>query len=335
MTDEPSQTSLSTELVEEEEGGPVKPFLEHLEDLRWVIIKSLVALVVGMVLCLSAAPQILAVLERPLEKAGLDVDAMKQGLGTEQVGDAGASATNATSSTNAATATNATNATSATNAVVGADSVVSTNSVAYPFDGSSEFRGIQPFDVTGGFVIILKIGFWTGLLIAFPFIFYFIADYLIPAMRRVERKYVGIACGGGTLLFIAGVALAYFFIAGISLSAFMGLNEWMGMETTVWRAESYISFIVKLMLGMGLAFELPVVVLTLVKLEVISAEFLAKGRKYMVLVNFALSAMVTPQDPMSTVMMALPLQILFEICIVVARYWDRQEKRRLKALGLD
>lgn len=298
--------------VVEEEGGPVKPFLDHLEDLRWVLIKSISALALGMVLCLSAAPQLFAILERPLERAGII-------LQEAQAKQESSAAADANSTTNAPSSTGATNAPTAT--VVEAP--------------PPEFRGVQPFDVTGGFMIIIKIGFWGGLLISFPFIFYFIADFVVPALKRTERKYIGIACFSGSILFALGVALAYFFIAGISLSAFMRLNAWMGMETTVWRAESYIGFIVKLMLGMGLAFELPIAILTLVKLEVLSAEFLAKGRKYMVLANFALSAMVTPQDPISTVMMALPLQLLFEVCIIIARYWDREEKRRLAAMGLD
>ena len=307
--------------VVEEEGGPVKPFLDHLEDLRWVLIKSISALALGMVLCLSAAPQLFAILERPLERAGIILQEAQAKQESNAVADAN-STTNAPSSTGTTNAPSSTGTTNAPTATV----------VEAP---PPEFRGVQPFDVTGGFMIIIKIGFWGGLLISFPFIFYFIADFVVPALKRTERKYIGVACISGSALFALGVALAYFFIAGISLSAFMRLNAWMGMETTVWRAESYIGFIVKLMLGMGLAFELPIVILTLVKLEVLSAEFLAKGRKYMVLANFALSAMVTPQDPISTVMMALPLQLLFEVCIIIARYWDREEKRRLAAMGLD
>ena len=99
------------------------------------------------------------------------------------------------------------------------------------------------------------------------------------------------------------------------------------MDSERWRAEEYFPFVSKLILGVGFSFELPVVVLTLVKLELISHETLSKARRYMIVGNLILAAFVTPQDPLSTVMMAAPLQILFEICIWISAYWDRQKKR--------
>ncbi|MCD8533872.1 MAG: twin-arginine translocase subunit TatC [Verrucomicrobia bacterium] len=129
--------------------------------------------------------------------------------------------------------------------------------------------------------------------------------------------------------------MAYYWVAPISIKAFIGLGEWLKSPPAVWTAESYYGFVPKLVLGMGLAFELPIVILTLVKLNIISAEFLVNGRRYMIMANLILSAFITPQDVISTIMLAAPLQILFEICILIARHWDKQEKRKLRDLGFD
>lgn len=263
--------AMPPETSEEEEGGPVKPFLEHLEDLRWVIFKCLGAFIVAFIICVSFTPSLIDILELP----------MKKGLpeGAEVA--------------------------------------------------------IAQFEVTAPFTVVLQIGIWGGLCLAFPFLLYFIGDYIVPALHRSEKKYLGVAFTAGVVLFSMGALMAYFLVAPISLKAFYSLGEWLGIPPVAWTAKSYFGFIPKLILGMGFAFEVPIVVLTLVKLNVVSAEFLVTGRKYMLIGNLVLSAFITPQDLVSTVMLAAPLQILFEICIIIARYWDKQEKKKLKEMGFD
>ncbi|MCD8533873.1 MAG: twin-arginine translocase subunit TatC [Verrucomicrobia bacterium] len=107
---------------EDEEGGPVKPFLEHLEDLRWLLVRCLITFVVAFALCLCFAPQLMSILQAPLDKAA-------QGKITLAI-----------------------------------------------------------LEVTGSFTIALQIGIWGGLCIAFPFLLYFVGDYIVPALRKVEKK---------------------------------------------------------------------------------------------------------------------------------------------------
>ncbi len=261
----------SLEFSEEEEGGPVKPFLEHLEDLRWVIFKCLGAFGVALIICVTFTPAIIDILVLPMQK-GLPE---------------GASVT------------------------------------------------IAQFEVTAPFTVVLQIGIWGGLCLAFPFLLYFIGDYIVPALHKNEKKYLGVAFTAGVILFAMGGLMAYFLVAPISLKAFYSLGDWLGIPPVAWTAKSYFGFIPKLILGMGFAFEVPIVVLTLVRLNIVTAEFLVTGRKYMLIGNLVLSAFITPQDLVSTVMLAAPLQILFEICIIIARYWDKQEKKKLKEMGFD
>lgn len=252
----------------DEEGGPVKPFLDHLEDLRWVLFKCLGGVVVGFISCIIFTPQLIKILEAPMKKIQPPIDLI----------------------------------------------------ILTPI---------------GPFSIALQIGVWGGLCLAFPFLLYVLGDYVIPALRKNEKKYLGVAFFSGTILFTLGGLMAYFLVAPMSLKAFVALGTWMGMEAVTWTAESYFAFVPKLILGIGFAFELPVIILTLVKLNIISAEFLVTGRKYMIIGNLVLSAFITPQDLVSTVMLAAPLQILFEICIIIARHWDKTEKKKLKEMGFD
>lgn len=285
---------------EDEEGGPVKPFLDHLEDLRWVLIKCLIVFGISFILCIAFTNRLVDILESPLEKAtGAAIVYVDDSSDRDPV--KGDSETGETSSKPA----------------------------------RSEGIIVTTVGVTGAFTVALQLGLWGGLCLSFPFLLYILGDYVIPALRKNEKKYLGVAFTSGTVLFAMGGLMAYFFVAPISLKAFISLGNWMGIPAVVWTAESYFGFVPKLVLGMGLAFEVPIVVLTLVKLNIVSAEFLVTGRKYMVIANLVLSAFITPQDIVSTVMLAAPLQILFEICIIIARHWDKQEKKKLRAMGFE
>jgi sec-independent protein translocase protein TatC len=85
------------------------------------------------------------------------------------------------------------------------------------------------------------------------------------------------------------------------------------------------------MLGMGLGFELPVVILVLVKLGVLNYTILSKARRYMIVINLILGALLTTPEVLTQVLMAVPLQVLFEISVWIAWYWERQEKKRAAA----
>ena len=122
------------------------------------------------------------------------------------------------------------------------------------------------------FVNALHIAFFGGVLLSAPFVTYFIAQFIVPALKPRERKYFLKAMVPAGLLFITGVCLCYFLILPLALRAAEQYSLWMGVEMPFWQAAEYFSFCIKFMLGMGLGFEMPVVLLALVKIGVLDHE---------------------------------------------------------------
>lgn len=313
----------------DEEGGPVKSFLEHLEDLRWVLIKSGAVAGIAMLVCLLAGNYVVHILEWPLERAPVrhsgKTQLVRLTFGTNQLG-------SFRFSTNDSFA-----------ALIGTNQQVRLQLMPVPV-GTNQLLGVsvQPEPETaqrlpiqiinlspaGAFVVATKVAFYGGVLLAAPFILYFIAQFVFPALRLREKKYVyrGLAFGGG--LFLTGVCFCYFVLMPIALAAFVQYSEWLGFSAYQWRAEDYISFVCKFLLGMGLGFEFPVVVLTLVKIGVLDYRMLSGARRYVIVIIFVLGAVLTTPEVITQVLMAIPLWLLFEATVLIAWYWDRQEKKR-------
>jgi sec-independent protein translocase protein TatC len=109
-------------------------------------------------------------------------------------------------------------------------------------------------------------------------------------------------------------------------------RRWLGFSADRWRAEEYISFVCKFMLGMGLGFELPVVVLTLVKIGLVDYKMLAGFRRYMIVINLVMGAVLTTPEVLTQIMMAVPLQILYEVSVWITWYWERKERKKMGVL---
>ena len=114
----------------------------------------------------------------------------------------------------------------------------------------------------------------------------------------------------------------------MALAASQKYSQWLGFSAFQWKAEEYISFVCKFMLGMGLGFEMPVVMLTLVKIGVLNYGMLSKARRYMIVINLVLGAVLTTPEVITQVIMFVPLQMLYEISVWIAWYWERQDKKR-------
>ncbi|HEX7577528.1 MAG TPA: twin-arginine translocase subunit TatC, partial [Verrucomicrobiae bacterium] len=182
----------------------------------------------------------------------------------------------------------------------------------------------------GGFFVAFQVALYGGLVLASPFIFYFVAAFVFPALKIRERRYVyrGLAIGVG--LFLTGVAFCYFALMPLALAAAQMYSHWLGLGALQWRAEDYISFVCKFMLGMGLGFELPVVILTLVKIGVLDYRMLSKARRYMIVINLILGAVLTTPEPITQIVMFVPLQFLYEITVWIAWYWDQPDRARAR-----
>jgi len=316
-----------------EEGGPVKSFLEHLEDLRWVLIKGLTAVGIGMLLCLIAGNQVMTLLTLPLKRATVSYPGTNQvasfKMGTNQLARhlltpeqqerfAPILGTNRYVELQVELVPNGTN--------------LGVVLVPIPSPNPDEARRLMidlvNLGPVGGFIVALQIAMYGGIVLSAPFVFYFVAGFIFPALRMNEKYYVYRGLGFGVFLFATGVAFCYFILLPLALTASAGYSNWLGLHATQWRAEEYISFACKFMLGMGIGFQMPVVLLTLVKIGVLNYTILSKMRRYMIVINLVLGALLTTPEVLTQVMMAIPLQFLYEVSVWIAWFWERRERKR-------
>jgi sec-independent protein translocase protein TatC len=146
-----------------------------------------------------------------------------------------------------------------------------------------------------------------------------------------EKKYVYAGLGFGAGLFLVGVIFCYVVMMPLTLALSAQYAEWFGFKANQWRAEEYISFVGKFMLGMGLGFEMPVLILTLVKLGILSYRTLAAARRYVIVICFVAGALLTTPEVITQVLLAIPLLGLYEISVWIAWYWEWRDRKRAEA----
>ncbi|WP_419942154.1 twin-arginine translocase subunit TatC [Candidatus Palauibacter sp.] len=183
--------------------------------------------------------------------------------------------------------------------------------------------------VTTPFVLILKLGFIVGLLTAFPYIALQAWRFLAPALYENERKFAIPAISAGTLLFIAGISMAYFLVLPLGLRIL--LNFFSDQLTPVIMVGEYLTFATRLILAFGLIFELPVVLVFLSLLGIVTPEGLAKYRRHAIVVMAMVSAFLTPADPYTMLAMMVPMILLYEISVVATRVLRRRRREAERA----
>jgi sec-independent protein translocase protein TatC len=322
------------ERSDEAEGGPVKSFLEHLEDFRWVLIKSLVALALAMLLCLIAGNYVVQVIKWPLTQAKIHYSNTNQivvvSFGTNHLGNFQLTAEQQKSlnlGTNRFVSIQVEPLELGTNQVLGWRVNSDQSAIADAQRLHIDLINLSP---AGGFFVAFQVAFYGGMVLASPFIFYFVVSFVFPALKMREQKYVyrGLFFGGG--LFLAGVSFCYFILMPVALTASQMYSNWLGFGALQWRAEDYIGFVCRFMLGMGLGFELPVVILTLVKIGVLSYSTLRGMWRYMVVINLVLGAVLTSPEVFTQIMMAVPLYLLYEFTAWIAWYWDQPDRAKAR-----
>lgn len=176
---------------------------------------------------------------------------------------------------------------------------------------------LSVFDPLTPFFFELKLAIILGILLAFPIILYQLWSFLSPALERRERRIIIPALYMGLVLFMIGVALAYFAALPISLKFLYGFQT----DTADWLIgmNEYLSFVIRLLLSFGLIFELPVVIMILASLGLVTPQFLREKRRHAIVIATVVAAMLSPGDAMTvTFLMMFPLIILYEISIVLA-----------------
>jgi sec-independent protein translocase protein TatC len=317
---------------EEIEGGPVKTFLEHLEDLRWTLIKVVSTLVVAMMVCLIMGRQLVTFLTYPLRVASHRETAPR--LSTTVSVHWGTNIIARFPRTNLSEflpphATNVHAFRLAPKVVDG--SVVLALEAEEPLFSSplDDMVTLKNYSPISAIMVAMKLALYGGFVLGLPFILYFIGQFVLPALKVNEKQFVLRAIGIGAFLFLLGMAFCYFIMLQVALSATVQFSQWLGFGADEWRAEDYITFVSMLMLVVGVSFELPIILLALVKVGLIDYRKLSTFRPYWVVLELVICAFLTPSgDPFTMLLMALPLHVLYEISTLIAWYWHRRDARK-------
>jgi sec-independent protein translocase protein TatC len=177
-------------------------------------------------------------------------------------------------------------------------------------------------------VIYMKIAIFSGLVMSLPLILYQVWKFISPAIEEEHRSHVFGFVFFTFTTFLIGAGFAYFYLVPLSLKFLMKLG---GNELTPFISLSrYLSFVLALVFGCGLVFEMPVFIWILTKLKIVNAEFLRRKRKYALALIFIAAAVITPTiDPFNMFFLALPMLLLYEISIWISR-WQKQKDFELK-----
>ncbi len=238
-----------------------KPFLEHLEDLRWTIVKIAITLVLAMALCFTFRHWLVQVMQQPLYQVGAQA-------GT-----------------------------------------------------------LRALGITDSITISFHLAFYAGIVLSFPLLLYFIAQFVLPALTAVEKRFLLPAIAVSFALFLIGVASCYWWLLPKTILFFFRDTQSLGWTPT-WTVQEYYSFVTRFVLGFGLAFELPVVVLALVRFGLVTYAFMARTRPYAIVLIFILATIITPTpDVLTLIAMSLPMCLLYESCIWIAFFMQRKAER--------
>ena len=174
----------------------------------------------------------------------------------------------------------------------------------------------------GAVTLSFKLAVIMGILTVSPLCIYFLIQFIIPALKSQERNYLVPILFWGSILFAIGIGFAYFLALPQTLKFMIQYSFFLGVQPS-WTIENYASFCLFFILAFGFAFEFPLIILSLVKLHILKAQSLSEKRRHAVLLIFIIAAVLTPPDALSQIMLALPLLVLYEICILIAKKMHR------------
>lgn len=186
---------------------------------------------------------------------------------------------------------------------------------------------IVNLDVTGQFIMHIKIAFVTGIIVAFPYIIYEFWKFFKPALKPSEQKQTTGIIFVSSILFMSGVLFGYFLLAPVSL-LFMATYSISDQIANSWTIQSYMSFVTMFTVATGVIFELPLVMYFLAKLGLTNSALLKKYRRYAILIIVIIAAVVSPgPDVGSQILVSIPLLILYEVGVLITK---RVEKKAAK-----
>lgn len=179
-------------------------------------------------------------------------------------------------------------------------------------------------DITSSFLAPIKLTLYVAMFLAMPYILYQIWSFVAPALYKHEKKIALPILLSSIVLFYTGIAFAYYIVLNSVLSFFIKFSPDNVLPMT--DIDSYLNFVLKLFLVFGATFEIPVLTLLLVLAGVVSVQSLADKRRYIIVACFGVSAIVTPPDGLSMILLAIPMWLLFEVGLILAKILVKQKK---------
>ena len=182
-------------------------------------------------------------------------------------------------------------------------------------DANASLQNLRPF---GQLFLYVQVSIVVGIVVSLPNIFYQLWQFIAPALKKRERKYILWIVFFSTFCFLAGIAFAYFVMLPLTMkfAAQFGTAE----ISNEFAIDEYMSIIISVMLAAGVVFELPMISFFLSKLGILTPKFMRKYRRHAIVIILVLSAFLTPgADPVSQVILAVPLVLLYEISIFISK----------------
>ena len=196
-------------------------------------------------------------------------------------------------------------------------------------DQEMPFR-IQSRTMGGQFSAHVWTSITAGFIIAFPYVIYEFWKFVAPAMHSHERKYAKGFIFVTSLLFFMGVLFGYYVVTPLSIN-FLGKYQVSETVFNDFDLSSYISLVRASVIACGLIFELPILIYFLTKVGLVTPDFLRTYRKYALVIVLILSAIITPPDIVSQIIVAVPILILYEVSIVISRFMHKKEEEKLNS----
>ncbi len=343
-------------LMEDEE----KPFLEHLDDLRKMLMRIVTTLLVSVTLCFVFNDWFFKVVQYPMERAGLasaQERNLPPGLNLEQWKQVHGAARGASVLEGAGRELFLGKAVpdARLRAYAEAMLVYHTADLLPPAEQpgymeealkllppplqpsaleagrailkvrpQSSLEALKPvieteaFAPAETFMLSMKLSTFAGVIVSFPLLFYFLLEFILPGLNPRERRLLWPALAIGFGLFLTGVFFAYYFVIPNALEFFHEYSHDLGIRDG-WRIGSYIAFVTSFCLIFGVSFELPVVVMILVKLELLTSATMRRTRSWAIIIITTAGAILTPTGDIFTLsLLAGPMILMYEICIWLA-----------------
>ena len=247
-------------------GDEEKPFLDHLEDLRKMIVRIAMTLLVSTLVTFCFYDKLFEIIKYPLYATGV---------------------------------------------------------IKTPEQLKNMLQILSPQE---GFLMVMNLSLIAAVILAFPLLLFFLLQFILPGLKPAEKKAIFPAIGIGAGLFLLGACFAFYVVLPKALEFFYSFNEGLGMSNG-WRLDAYVKFATRFILLFGVAFELPVIVMVMVKLDFLNYKLMSTTRSYAIIAIAIFAAIVTPTpDPFTMLVLAGPLYVLYETCIWLAYFMEKKDR---------